>query len=233
MQAPSGVGDSYTGTNLAMQVLAAILQRQHTGRGQYVKAALFHVGAFAMASMLTRFQRPYGAQLPMTRWDANPTATAFCCADGEWIFLSGVSYETLFKIAGKEELLDDPIWKPENAATTKKERYDVIKALMLTKTREEWMAIIDPLGTPTVRLAHFADLCEDEQAWVNGYVERVEYPTGNADIVPSIPLDMECLERGKTQKTRRLGQDTVKVLSELGYTQEQIQQLAADGAIIS
>lgn len=232
VEAPSGVGDSYTGTNLAMQVLAAVLQRQQTGKGQYIKSALFHIGAFAMATMTVKSQRPFGTPLPMTRWDARPVAAAYRCADDEWIFISGIAPETLFKLSGKPELMNDPIWDPKNMPFTKKERWTLMQDVILTKTSDEWMKLFDPLGTPTVKMAHFADVSEDEQAWVNGYVERVEYANGNSDVVPSIPLDMEDLERGKTQPTRRLGQDTAKVLAELGYTQEQAEQLAAEGVVI-
>ena len=233
VEAPSGVGDSYTGTNLAMQVLAALLQRQQTGKGQYVKSALFHIGAFAMASMTVKGQRPFGDPMPLTRWDARPAVGAYRCADDEWIFLSGITPAKLGEMCGRPEVMKDPIWDPANLSNTRKERWSVMQEMMLTKTSDEWMKLFEPLGTPTVRMAHFADVSEDEQAWANGYVEKVEYANGNADVVPSIPLDMECLERGKTQPTRRLGQDTARVLSELGYTDEQVAALAADGVIIS
>ena len=135
-------------------------------------------------------------------------------------------------MCGRPELMDDPVWDPNNLENTGKERWTIMRDLMLTKTSDEWMKLFDPLGTPTVRMAHFADVSEDEQAWANGYVEHVEYANGNTDVVPTIPLDMEGLERGKTQPTRRLGQDTAKVLTELGYTREQIEAFAAAGTVI-
>ena len=232
VEAPSGVGDSYTGTNLAMQVMAAVLHRQQTGKGQYIKSSLFHIGAFAMGTMILKGQRPWGVQMPAPRWDARPTNGAFQCADGDWIFLSGVTPAQLYKFAGQPEKMQDPIWDPAKLEETKKERYQAIAELMRSRTLPEWMASIEPLGTPTVRMSHFADLAEDEQAWANGYVEHVLYPNGNADVVPATPLDMSCMERPKTQATRRLGQNTEKVLAELGYTAEEIEKMAAAGSVI-
>ena len=94
------------------------------------------------------------------------------------------------------------------------------------------MALLDPYGTPTVRMAKFADVSEDEQAWANNFVERVEYPTGNANVIPTAPITMSDVQLEGTQITRRLGQDTEKVLTELGYTPEQIDTMAADGVVI-
>jgi len=229
--APSSVGDSYTGTNLAMQILAAVLQRQLSGKGQYVKASLYHIGAFAMATMAVKAQRPFGEQLPMPRHQHRAGSGAFRCADGEWIFLSTLTPETLLKIGGMEAALEDPIWKPENARKESEARYAVMKALFMTKTADEWMELIEPYGTPTVKMAHFADIAEDEQAWANGYVEKVEYPN-YTHVVPTVPIEMECLELEKTEVNRRLGADTQKVLEELGYTQEQIDKLSQEGAVI-
>ena len=140
--------------------------------------------------------------------------------------------DRLYELAGQPEKAKDPIWDPANLETTKKQRYEAMIELMKSRTREEWMALIDPLGTPTVRMAHFSDVAEDEQAWANGYVEHVTYPTGNTDVVPATPLDMSGMERPKTQITRRVGQDTAKVLSELGYTQAEIEKMAAEGSVI-
>lgn len=230
--APAGVGDSFTGTNLAMQVLAAVLHRQQTGQGQYVKASLYHMGAFAMGTMTVKSQRPFGAALPETRWNGRPNAGAFQCADGDWIYLSGVTPATLYGLVGQPEKAQEPIWDPARLGETRKKRYLAMVELMASRTLEEWMAMIDPLGTPSVRLAHFADVSEDEQAWANGYVEHITYPNGNTDVIPSTPLDMSGLERPKTQTTRRVGQDTARVLEEIGYTREQIEKMVADGAVI-
>lgn len=232
VEAPSSVGDSYTGTNLAMQILAALLHRQATGEGQYVKTSLYHVSAFAMATMTVRSQRPFGTQYPTTRWESKPMSGSFRCACGEWIYLS-ISPQELFTAAGRPEILQDPLWLPENFSTSKKQRYDTIRDLMLTKTVDQWMELLDPLDTPTVRMAHFADVSEDPQAWANGYLERVEYVTGNTNVLPTCPIEMDCVGTVVTQPTRRLGQDTAAVLEELGYTREQIDTLIRDGAVIA
>ncbi len=231
VMAPAGVGDSYTGTNLAMQILAAVLQRQLSGRGQYVKSSLYHIGAFAMSTMTVKSQRPFGQQLPMARWQHKATSGAFCCADGEWIYLSGFKPERLFEITGNTELLKDPIWKDENAKTEAKARYEVMKALLMTKNRDEWMTLLEPYGSSSVKMAHFADVSEDEQAWANGFVEKVAYPN-YTHIVPTAPFDMEDMKANPTEPNRRKGQDTQKVLEELGYTQEQIDKLSQEGAVI-
>lgn len=233
INAPSSVGDSYTGTNLAMQVMAALLARQQTGRGQYVSSSLYHIGIFAMGTMTVRTQRPFGIQLPQAAWELRPTAGAFKCADGEWIFLS-TGPRTLCEAAGRPELMDDPMWLPENLPNTKKQRYETLRDLFLTKTSDEWMELLTPLDTPTIKMPHFADVNEDPQAWANRYLEKVTYPTGYTHSLPTSPIKMECFDEPiVTQVTRCVGQDTTAVLKELGYSDEQIQKMNDEGIIVS
>lgn len=230
--APSSVGDSYTGTNLAMQVLAALLLRQQTGRGQYVKSSLYHVGVFAMGTMTVRTQRPFGTKFPDAPWEIRPTSGAFQCADGEWLFISTAPSQ-IFAAAGKPELMDDPAWLPENWATTRKYRYEMMRSVLLTKTCDEWMELLDPLDTPTVKMPHFADVSEDPQAWANRYLEKVTYPTGFTHTIPTSPIEMECFDEPiVTQVTRCVGQDTKIVLQELGYSETQIQKMMDDGVVL-
>jgi len=230
VNAPSGVGDSYTGTNLAMQVLAALMVRDRTGQGQCVRASLYHVGAFAMASMTVMSQRPFGNEFPRTRVVSHPFSAAFRCKDGKYVFLSA-AFPVVLEMIGRPELLDDPRFSVANRLKYKEEIHQIFKEGILQLTQDEVMDFLKDKDTPTVRLAHFADVSEDEQAWANGYVQRVEYPTGRSNVVPSIPIEMDCLPGLTTHATKCLGHDTEAVLQELGYTQEEIAAMAEAGAV--
>lgn len=230
VNAPSGVGDSYTGTNLTMQVLAALMMRDRTGFGQCVRASLFQVGMFAMGSMTLMTQRPSGRKFPETRPDGRPAAGAFECADGEWVFISA-GMPQILEVIGKPELTDDPRFGLAARKQYGELVYNTLREGFLTVTSDEVMAYFADKDTPTVRMPHFADVSEDEQAWANGYLERVEYPNGNSNVFPASPFGMDALAAPKTQPTRRIGQDTVQVLKDLGYTDEQIDAMAKAEAI--
>jgi len=108
-----------------------------------------------------------------------------------------------------------------------------MRSVLLTKTSDEWMELLTPLDTPTVKMPHFADVSEDPQAWANRYLEKVTYPTGFTHTIPTSPIEMECFDEPiVTQVTRCVGQDTKIILQELGYSETQIQKMMDDGVVL-
>lgn len=228
---PISVGDSYTGSILALQILAAMLQRQQTGEGQLVSATLYHVGMFAMASMIVKSQRPFGPDVPNTRAALRPASGAFQCADGEWIFDSTGPF-TIFRLAGREELCRDARLQPETRGSNREYLLQCLRECFMTKTCKQWLEELKPYDTPCVHLAHFADPSEDPQAWENDFIRHVEYPTGYTHCVPTSPLEMEHVVAPELDTTKAIGQDTARVLMELGYSAEEIAEMTDSGAIV-
>lgn len=234
VNAPSSVGDSYTGTVLAMEVLAAVLQRQETGEGQLLSASLYHVGMFAMSTMIVRQQYEGGKVQPETREKGRPQGGPLECADGEWIYY-GDSVDLLFKLAGREELLADERmqpavrFKPENRGLV----LEGLRQCAKTKTADQWLEALKPYDPTTVRMAHFGDNATDPQAVENDFVRKVTYPTGFTHNVPTAPFEMEQMQACDLHPTKPVGADTVKVLQELGYTEAQISAMLEAGQAVS
>ena len=231
--APSSVGDSYTGTVLAMQVLAAILQRQETGEGQYISASLYHVGMFAMATMIVNQQYEGSSPLPKPRAIVRPTGP-FACADGDWIYFAD-DVSLVYKLAGRQDFLEDARLLPANRYKPENRPYllESLRQCMKTKTVDQWLEALKPYDPTSVRLAHFGDNGTDPQAVANGFVQQVTYPTGYTHNVPTAPFEMELLTPCPLQSTKPVGADTEKVLRELGYTDAQIAAMLEAGEAVS
>lgn len=228
---PSSVGDSYTGSVLALQILAAMLQKQQTGEGQLVSASLYHVGMFAMATMIVKQQHQKSQVLPNTRAEVNPGAGGFECADGQWIFLN-CDRSVIYTLAGRPELCEDERLVGLNWRENKEFFYQTMCQCIRTKTRQEWLEALQPYDTATVPLNHFADAAADPQAWANDFIRNVAYPTGYTHRVPTSPLEMEHLTLPELDITKSIGQDTEKVLLEFGYNQGEIAEMKNSGAIV-
>lgn len=93
------------------------------------------------------------------------------------------------------------------------------------------LRLAEEADIPLVRLNHFSDPGEDEQAWANGFVEHVTFANGRTNIMPSSPIEMDSVGLLKTIPAPAVGHDTVSVLKELGYTDEQVAQLCKSGAV--
>lgn len=232
VNAPSSVGDSYTGTVLAMQILAAILQRQESGEGQFVSASLYHVGMFAMSTMIVKQQFEGSKTLPETRAAARSSAGPFMCADGDWIFLAD-SPDLIYKLAGRQDLLEDERLQPATRYKNRELLLESLRQCMKTKTVDQWLEALKPYDSTTVRLSHFGDNGTDPQAIANGFVQPVTYPTGFTHNVPTAPFEMEQMQACDLHPTKPVGADTEKVLRELGYTDAQIAAMLEAGQAIS
>lgn len=235
VNAPSAAGDTATGTLLLSQVCAALLQRTRTGKGDYVRAGLFHNGIFTFGTM-AMITQPGGKIYPSTRLDSGVPNGAYRCADGEWIYIAVDYYEVLIRSLcrsiGRENILDDPRFDTrEHRIENKQKFYEIFRDAFLRQPCSYWLEKAEELDLPLVRMGHFCELVDDQQAWANGYVENVTFPNGTTGIMPTSPIEMESVGKIPTRPAPCVGADTDEVLAELGYSPESISDMKAAGAI--
>lgn len=240
---PSGAGDTVTGTTLCAEICAALLSRTRTGKGDFVRSSLYQNGIFTFASMNLATQLEGGRVYPRQRLaggSAGAITGTYCCADGEWLFManggSAAFVPRIVAMVGHPELMEDPRLvdkvesaKPENITAI----YEMFKEAFLTKTRDEWMQLGKEYDIPLVKMNHFKEIATDEQAIVNGFVEKVTYENGDSIMMPTCPFIMDSLGQVETKLTHTVGWDTADVLKDLGYTEEQIETMAANGAVVT
>ena len=238
---PSGAGDTVTGTNLCMQICAALIRKIRTGKGDFVRSCLYQNGIFTFGTMQLATQQPGGRQYPRSRTaggSAGGVTGTYCCSDGEWLFManggSAVFLPRIFNMIGRPELCEDSRYmdkdeaaKPENILGI----YQLLREAFLTKPRNEWLKLAKEFDIPVVKMNHFNENATDEQALANGFMEEVVYANGDKIMMPTVPLMMESLGKVETKIAPLVGADTESVLLDLGYTKEQIDAMAAAGSV--
>ncbi len=182
-------------------------------------------------TMVIRLQRPYGGPYPHSRVD-HGLSGGYECSDGEWIYVPG-DFEIVCDMIGRKDLLDDPRSAPKERGKNKEFLYQNLKAGFLTKSSTHWVEEGRKRDIPLVHMAHFADVAEDPQAWENGFVEHVQFPSGNVDVMPTSPFEMDSVTPPKTRPSPIRGADTARVLAQLGYTEAQIAAMLASGAAVA
>ena len=233
---PSSVGDTITGMFLMGEITTALYQREKTGKGDHVRSCLYHNAIFTMGTMQIINQKSIGRMHPLPiEWAATAPAGAFKTKDGEWVFLSGYSRQMLDMFldkVGRRDLFEDPKFSTSIERNKhRKELYEESVKIYASKTCEEWMAFAKENDVPLIRMNHFSDLSEDEQAWVNGFVENVEFANGKTRVMPRSPIHMESVTDLKTVPAKLIGADTEEVLADIGYSAEQIKEMSASGAV--
>ncbi len=228
---PSGAGDTITGTTLAMEICAAIIQRARTGKGDFVRSCLYQNGLFVFGTMSMATQQPGGRIYPRSRNDggsAGAVAGTYCCADNEWVFMASggdpAYLPRIYNMMGHPEMID---WSDTDDLA---KMLDIFKAEFKAKTRAQWLQLAKEFDVPMVPVNHFNEAVMEEQAIANGFVEKVEYPHGDSIMMPTTPLIMDSLTKAPVQATHTAGWDTVEVLLQAGYTQEQVDDMLASGA---
>ncbi|MBR6530657.1 MAG: CoA transferase [Clostridia bacterium] len=233
---PSSVGDNFTGMTLAVEVCAALFNRISTGRGDYVRSSLFHNGIFAMGAMQIATQGKDGTVFPRTREKHGVAYGDYKCKDGRYVYIAAGYAEKLiakvFSIIGREDLIDDPRFNSsESRLANAEEMYSIISSAMLQRTSDEWLAFAREADIPMVKMQHFSEVSEDEQALANGYVQDVTYPSGKTYKIASSPIEMDSIGELFTAPTKPIGADTEAVLREVGYSDEELSNLRKSNII--
>jgi len=233
---PSSMGDNFTGMTLATEICSALFNRTKTGKGDCVRSSLFHNGIFAMGAMQIATQGGDGSVYPRTRQTHGVAYGDFMCKDGRYVYIAAGYADKLiskvFSVIGREDLIDNPKFNTAEARMENAdEMYDIIKEAVLQRTCDEWLAFGREADIPMVKMQHFSEVSEDPQALVNGYVQDVVYPTGVTYKIASSPIEMDSIGELHTMPTKAIGEDTVEVLREYGYTDQQLEQLRVNGII--
>ena len=236
--APFGVGDTFTGYLLMGQICAALYGRKESGKGDYVRSGLLHNAIFGMGTMNIATQEPNPSPFPRSRVEQGAPGGAYRCSDDKWVFISTSLFSATFRgmsnAIGRPELPSDPRFaEMKNLKQNKEELYKIFRDAFLQKPSDYWLEQASKEDIAMTRMNRFGDVCKDEQAWANGYLEHVEFADGSTGIMPVSPIEMDSVGEVKTIPAPGVGADTAAVLRSLGYTQEQVDAMNESGAVFA
>ena len=232
---PSSAGDTVTGILLMAEICAALLNRTVTGKGDCVRSGLYHNGIFTFGTMEIAAQKPFGNKYPTTRLDAGVPGGMYRCSDDEWIFIA-VGYAPaylprMYQMIGYPELNEDPRFSTHAERIKNRQvLYDIFRDAYQSKPAQYWVDLAGVLDLPLVKLNHYADVSVDEQAWANGYLEKMTFRSGLEGMMPRSPINMDSVGELQTVCADGIGTHTAEVLQELGYNEEAIEEMKNTGA---
>jgi crotonobetainyl-CoA:carnitine CoA-transferase CaiB-like acyl-CoA transferase len=235
--APAGISVDYpAGLMLAQGILLALLARAQTGEGQRVTTDLlsvaFHAHAWTGAAALNEDRNldPRGVGATEDAVDK-----AFRTRDG-WIELSPVfSANALRDISvalGLGDLSTDPRFATSQGQLAHRaEMNALLAATFVTRTTDEWIALLEPQGVLCGKIRSFAEAADDPQIAANGMVVEIEHATAGRLRLLGTPLRLHATPPRHALPPADLGQHTRAVLEELGYSAAAIDELQAQGVV--
>ena len=252
----AALGDSNTGMHLAIGILTALMQRQKTGKGQKVSCSMQDAVLNLCRVKLRDQQRldrvgyleeypqyPHGKfsdvvprggnaggggqpgwVLKCKGWETDPNAYIY-------FTIQGHAWEPITKALGKPEWATDPAYMTAQARQDKIfDIFATIEDWLKDKTKYEAVDILRKFDIPCAPVLSMKEIAESPDLRASGSIVEVDHKVRGKYLTIGSPIKFSEL-KVEVKPSPVLGEHTDEVLSDLGYSKEQIAQLHAAKAV--
>jgi crotonobetainyl-CoA:carnitine CoA-transferase CaiB-like acyl-CoA transferase len=234
---PGSLGDLSGGMNLAGAVAAALYRRQRDGHAPVVEVSLYATGIWWMAQAVTAGAVGVTREFRTRKNPFNALVNYFPTSDKRWVCLVFLQadrwWPDLCRRIGHPELIDDPRF---DTAPVRNENVEecthVLDEIFSTRTLAEWREILAGAEGVWSPVLSPAEVGEDPQAIVNGYLPDVDKGDGRVYRGVASPARFDQVPVGILHGAPEHGEDTESVLLELGFGWDDIVALKEQGTVM-
>ncbi len=229
--------DLTTGILCALGISNAIIQRERTGLGQRVDASLLETAVSLLAFHAEGYLLT-GA-MPRALGSGHPSLSPyrnFKCRDGQWIFIAAANdrfWQKLVKALGLTELAADSRFeKNQGRVANRAELEGILEKAIGELDREPLLKRLEEADVPATPVNTVDQVMNDPQTAERGIVQRVTHPRLGEIPVVGTPLKFSRMSPGVRRAAPLRGEHTDAVLTDLGYSPDQIKALRDKKAAI-
>ena len=238
LRAGSSVNDIMGGLFGAMGAMAALMQRQQTGKGQEVQAALFENNIFLVAQHMLQFAVTGKAAAPMPE-KISPWGIydVFKVKDGAQIFLAVVG-DTQWRVFcdafGFADLFADARLASNNDRVLARSwLIPLLRERLVERSATELARVFEQHGLPFAPITDPQHLFEDPHLQATGGLAPMTLPDGRQTATPLLPLMLDGQRLGLRLDPPRLGQHGRELLQSLGYAEKEISAMVNAGVVLA
>ena len=230
------VVDLQTGLYSTIAIQAALLARQHTGRGQYIDMSLLDVQVASLANQGMNYLT--SGQSPVRMGNHHPNIVpyqTFMAKDKEFIIACGndKQFKDLCIAIGLPELLDNPKFqRNQDRVKHRGELVGLLSDYFMQDNAAHWVSQIHAVKVPVGVINSVEDALAEPQIQHRGLVVNLPHALNPDFKVIGSPIKLSDTPVEYRHAPPQLGEHTAQVLSEF-YTPEQLQQLHDHGVIES
>lgn len=219
------------GMQAAIGILSAVVARQATGKGQFVDISVTDGVVFMVSHYIAKYLETGSmpAEEDRTTVGAAPYYNVFRTKDDKFISIASAEpkfFANLCKILGCEDFIPYSSQKARAG-----EIRDFFSRTFLTKTRDEWFEILSKSDTAVGKVNSVSDLISDPQVLHRKMIVELDHPMLGVVRQPGIAIKLSETPGSIRKFSPKSGENTIEVLSQLGYGQDAIEELAEAGAI--
>ena len=238
LRAGSSVNDIMGGLFGAMGAMAALMQRQQTGKGQEVQAALFENNIFLVAQHMLQFAVTGKAAAPMPE-KISPWGIydVFKVKDGAQIFLAVVGdtqWRVFCEAFGFADLFADTRLTTNNDRVRARDwMMPLLRARLTDHSAAELAELFERHGLPFAPITDPQHLFDDPHLQATGGLAPMTLPDGRKTATPLLPLMLDGQRLGLRLDPPRLGEHSRALLQSLGYGDAEIDALVDAGVVLA
>ena len=236
LRAGSSVIDIMGGTFAAVGILAALRERERTGKGKTVTSALFESTAYLVAQHMAQYELTGEAPPPMSvKRPAWGVYDIFETAGGGRLFVGVVTdtqWEVFCREFGEKELGADARLKTNGERVKQRDWLIPRLAKVLGRLSQEELAKkLEAIGLPFAPIAKPWDLLDDPHLRASGGLLETRISTKSIRV-PALPIELDGQRLGKRSDPPRTGEHSRALLEDLGYRAQEIDALARERVIV-
>ena len=221
------IGDLSSGMFAVIGIMAALMARGQTGRGQYIDVSMFDGLLSWMSIRFGLFFHTGSSERP---YDAG--YGVFKDGDGK-PFTLGIAHENWFwdrlcRAMGLEDYVGIPSVERHKR---RKELVEKLQSVFSQKTRDEWMKILVEADVPVAPVKTPEQVLEDPQVIFRQMIQEIKGPSGESYRQVAFPVKLSETPAVIQSPPPELGQHTEEVLLKAGYSREDIERFREEGAI--
>jgi len=231
------VADTMGGMTAAFAIAAALVRRERTGEGEFIDVSMLEASLVAMGWAVSNWLIAGVRPEPMgnENMTASPSGT-FRTGKGLLNIAANKQeqFETLCRLIGRGELTADPHFAARE--DRKRRRFELkaeIEQALAVRSAQEWSALLNKSGVPAGEVLDVPSVLEHPQVVKRGLLKTF-------DRTPALDRPVRVVRSGfrlasgdpkPASPPPALGADTENLLTELGFSQRDVDELAREGAI--